>query len=295
MELLAIIIPVIVVLVGIVVFASTRRSDAERAQGNLSRETRQRDRGRGGATTTAADDIEEPAAAVVTGREVERAAALARRDPAELELVGSGAPVPWIPPDDEAIGVARRQFLNRSMIGLMGLSITSFGAAIVAFFYGGGGGGGFGSEIDVGLIPDIEANIDGANGFLYVPEGRMWVTRYPATAITKAEGVYSDPELNGMRAGLVALFQKCPHLGCRVPECLTSQWFECPCHGTQYNRVGERRGGPAPRGMDRFAMSVSSDNHFIVDTGTIVQGPPLGTNTTGQEPEGPSCLGESSH
>jgi cytochrome b6-f complex iron-sulfur subunit len=42
-------------------------------------------------------------------------------------------------------------------------------------------------------------------------------------------------------------------------------------------------------------MSVSADNHFIVDTGTIIQGPPLGTNTTGQEPEGPSCLGESSH
>jgi cytochrome b6-f complex iron-sulfur subunit len=295
MELLAIIIPVIVVLAGVVVFASTRRSDADRAQGNLSRETRQRDRGRGAATTAAATDVEEPAAAVVSGREVERAAALARRDPAELELVGSGAPVPWIPPDDEAIGVARRQFLNRSIIGLMGLSITSFGTAVVAFLYGGGGGGGFGSEIDVGLIPDVEASIDGANGFLYVPEGRMWVTRYPAGAITKAEAVYSAPELNGMRAGLVALFQKCPHLGCRVPECLTSQWFECPCHGSQYNRVGERRGGPAPRGMDRFAMSVSADNHFIVDTGTVIQGPPLGTNTTGQEAEGPTCLGESSH
>ena len=254
---------------------------------------RARDRGRTAAVEL--DEQDEAAAAVVSGREVERAAALARRDPGELELVGSGAPVPWTPPDDEAIGVARRQFLNRSIIGLMGFSITGFGAAAVAFLYGGGGGGGFGSEIDVGLIPDVEASIDSANGFLYVPEGRMWVTRYPAGAITKAEAVYSDPELNGMRSGLVALFQKCPHLGCRVPECQTSQWFECPCHGSRDNRVGERRGGPAPRGMDRFAMSVSGDNHFIVDTGTIIQGPPLGTNTTGQEPEGPSCLGASSH
>src|SRR6056297_705613 len=115
MELLAIVIPVIVVLVGVVVFASTRRSDAERAQGNLSRETRRRDRGQSVAAS-ATDDVEEPAVAAVSGREVERAAALARRDPGELELVGSGAPVPWVPPDDEAVGVARRQFLNRSII-----------------------------------------------------------------------------------------------------------------------------------------------------------------------------------
>jgi cytochrome b6-f complex iron-sulfur subunit len=46
--------------------------------------------------------------------------------------------------------------------------------------------------------------------------------------------------------------------------------------------------------MDRFAMSVEGGN-FIVNTGIIIQGPPIGTNTTGQEPEGPSCLGAGSH
>ena len=144
-----------------------------------------------------------------------------------------------------------------------------------------GGGGGFGSKITVGNITDIQARIDAANGFLYVPEGRMWVTKYPAGSVKKAETAYSAPELAGMRAGLVALYQKCPHLGCRVPECQTSQWFECPCHGSQYNRVGEKRGGPAPRGMDRFAMEVK-DGVFIVDTGTIIQGPPIGVNTMDQ-------------
>jgi cytochrome b6-f complex iron-sulfur subunit len=42
--------------------------------------------------------------------------------------------------------------------------------------------------------------------------------------------------------------------------------------------------------MDRFAMSVDG-GVFTVDTGTIIPGPPIGTNTTGQEQEGPSCLG----
>ena len=93
-----------------------------------------------------------------------------------------------------------------------------------------------------------------------------------------------------MKAGLVALYQKCPHLGCRVPSCLSSQWFECPCHGSQYNQVGEKKGGPAPRGMDRFAMEVTA-GEFIVNTGAVIQGPPIGTNTTGQEAEGPHCIG----
>jgi cytochrome b6-f complex iron-sulfur subunit len=40
--------------------------------------------------------------------------------------------------------------------------------------------------------------------------------------------------------------------------------------------------------MDRFPVTVSNGN-FVVDTGTIVPGPPIGTNTTGQEAEGPHC------
>jgi cytochrome b6-f complex iron-sulfur subunit len=103
--------------------------------------------------------------------------------------------------------------------------------------------------------------------------------------------VYSPPELAGMEAGVIALYQKCVHLGCRVPACLTSQWFECPCHGSQYNQVGEKKGGPAPRGLDRFSMDVTG-GVFTIDTGIIIQGPPIGTNTTGQEAEGPHCIGQ---
>ena len=75
----------------------------------------------------------------------------------------------------------------------------------------------------------------------------------------------------------------------RARSALTSQWFECACHGSQYNQVGEKKGGPAPRGMDRFAMTVDGDV-LTVDTGTVIQGPPIGTNTTGQEAEGPHCV-----
>jgi len=91
------------------------------------------------------------------------------------------------------------------------------------------------------------------------------------------------------------MWQKCPHLGCRVPSCQSSGWFECPCHGSQYNRVGEKKGGPAPRGMDRFGVEVSGDT-VVINTGLQLNGPAIGTNTTGQEAEGPHCIsGEASH
>ena len=271
-----------------VVAASLRNRDSASAIGQLSGETVKRDR----AVTITADNAE--AELVPTGKAVE-AAARAERSGA-LVAAGSVAPVAYVPPDPETIGVARRQFLNRSIVATFGLGLTSFGAACIAFLWPQGASG-FGAVINVGRVSDIQASIKAGGGFFYVPEGRMWVTEYPSDAIEKAASSYGFfPQVeSGLRAGVVALYQTCPHLGCRVPECGTSQWFECPCHGSQYNRVGEKKGGPAPRGMDRFPMTVNAANELEVNTGAVIQGPPIGTNTTGQEAEGPNCIGASSH
>jgi cytochrome b6-f complex iron-sulfur subunit len=86
------------------------------------------------------------------------------------------------------------------------------------------------------------------------------------------------------------LYQRCTHLGCRVPFCDSSQWFECPCHAALFDRVGEYREGPAPRGLDLMAARVER-GRLIVDSGALVRGLPVGTNTTHQEPEGPFCVG----
>jgi cytochrome b6-f complex iron-sulfur subunit len=278
--ILAIAIPVLVVLAAVAVIGAARRREADAAVGSLSRETRKRDKG------PVLDEAGEP-----TGQEIERAAVLARSgklvpaEPAPVEV--------YAPPDPETLGVTRRQFLNRSIVAFMGAGLTAFTAAVLAFIWPNVTGG-FGSKIRVGPVDDVKTRVRENNGFLYLPEGRMWVTEYPAESLDNARSVYSPSELTGMEAGLVALWQTCPHLGCRVPECESSQWFECPCHGSRYNQVGEKRGGPAPRGMDRFAMSVEG-GVFVVDTGTRITGPPIGVNTTGQEPEGPSCLGGSTH
>ena len=285
---------VVAVLAVVAIAAAMRSRQTDQAVGVLSRETRQRD----AASSALGSEAE------LTGKQVEKAAVLERKTASkELVLAGRGAPpAPYVPPDPETIGVTRRQFFNRSIVLMFTLGLSGFGAACIAFLWPQLGGG-FGSAIKVGLVSDLLGQIRGANGFLYKAEGRMWLTEYPNGALEKANSVYSQNELNGMAAGIqlgldggiIALYQKCPHLGCRVPECATSQWCECPCHGSQYNQVGEKRGGPAPRGMDRFAMSIGSDGSLTVDTGTIIQGPAIGTNTTGQEAEGPNCIGQSTH
>ncbi len=211
----------------------------------------------------------------------------------ELAPAEPDGPVIIPPMDPDQLGEARRAFLNRSIIGAASLGLAMLGGAILKTLWPSASGG-FGDKIVVGNVDSIKESIRDSGGFFYFPLGRMWITEYPTSAVVKAEtsyGFYPQVE-QGLKAGVVALFQTCPHLGCRVPECETSQWFECPCHGSQYNRVGEKKGGPAPRGMDRFPMEVSSDGVLTVDTGTIIQGPPIGVNTTGQEAEGPNCLSD---
>ncbi|MEY4404713.1 MAG: hypothetical protein RI976_644 [Actinomycetota bacterium] len=258
-----------------VVLTATRRSDMS-GVGVLSRETRKRDRDAKKSSRNARRDVEAEASAA-------RSTAVAVMPPAAVE--------PWVAPDAEMIGESRRAFLNRATGTLMSASLGGFAAALIAFLWKGAEGG-FGSKINAGKLEDVIGQIRANKGFLYLPEARSWVTEYPKEAISKADAIYAGqgPVFSGMSEGIVALYQKCPHLGCRVPECKTSQWFECPCHGSQYNRVGEKKGGPAPRGMDRFGVSVNN-GIVVIDTGTVFAGPPIGVNTTGQEAEGPHCVG----
>src|SRR5918997_5861111 len=198
----------LVALAALVLFAAARRRDADSA---LSRETRSRDR----ANPFLQD--EEGTEAPPTGREVERAA-LERREPGrELEPVSAAPPAPYVPPDEDALGVTRRQFFNRSIVAMFGLGLSGFGAAMLAFLWPGASGG-FGSKIRVGSIDDILSQIADTREPFYVPEGRFYLNPFPGSAVGAAQSAYSPAVLPGMEAGIVALYQKWVHLGCPVPR-----------------------------------------------------------------------------
>ena len=272
----AIAIAVLVALAALVLFTTTRRRDT----GRLSQESVRKDKS---ASPFLSDPDEQ-----VRGRAYERQAVAATAPGTEVVPVAETAPAPYVPADPETVGVTRRQFFNRSIVAMFGFGLSGFGAAVLAFLWPSLSGG-FGSKITVGKLDDILANVRDSREPFYVSSGRLYVTPFPEAGLAKAKKAYSSAVIPGMEAGVVALYQKCVHLGCRVPFCATSQWFECGCHGSQYNRVGEKKGGPAPRGLDMFPVEVNGGS-VTVDTGIVIQGVPIGTNTTGQEAEGPHCV-----
>ena len=256
----------------------------------MSRETRKRDAEKSEPASTEAvesssTDLE------ATGRE--------RSDETRTSSFGgrlarrrAGEVVEYEPVDEEEIGVSRRQFLNRGVLTAIGFGLSGFGAAMLGFLWPLQGLGGFGGTVNIGKLGDILAAIDAQQKPFYAAQARTYVVRYPKepAALAAAKKVYKPAIYKDMsELGIVALYQRCVHLGCRVPFCPTSQWFVCPCHGSKYSRVGEKKAGPAPRGLDRFYATQAGDS-VIVDTGTIFLGPPIGTDTTGQNAEGPLCV-----
>lgn len=69
--------------------------------------------------------------------------------------------------------------------------------------------------------------------------------------------VFSDED------GLYAISGVCQHLGCVVSR--TKEGFQCPCHGSRYDKRGEVIGGPAPRGLPWFRIEQDVDGTLVVD------------------------------
>ncbi len=283
---------VVVIAFAVIALLVTARSRA--TTGRVSRETRKRDEAAGGSTLSQAVTPSDE-----TNVEVETGEGRARADEARRaiesgtsqvpEARAATAPVVYEPVDLDELGVTRRQFFNRSLLAGSGLGLGAFGIAALAFLWPGASSG-FGGKVVVGSVADANTAIGNKQPF-YNATAKTYIVAFPKSALPAAKKVsaYTPPIVTGMEAGYVALYQKCVHLGCRVPWCQSSQWFECPCHGSKYNKVGEKVGGPAPRGLDRFVLEVSGGS-IVVDTGNLVLGPPIGTNTINQSPEGPLCV-----
>jgi cytochrome b6-f complex iron-sulfur subunit len=184
--------------------------------------------------------------------------------------------------------VSRRDFFRGSLLASLGIFAAQFGGATIAFLWPNLKGG-FGSTITLTDSPGtIMDQITSQRQPYYSGAGRFWLINYTGNG-DKAGGLYDGLTAEVPGGKLMALYQKCAHLGCRVPFCPSSQWFECPCHGSKYNYAGEYQLGPAPNGLQRFPVSVSG-NQVQVNTGAPTAGPPRGTDTIHEPPQGPFCV-----
>ena len=188
---------------------------------------------------------------------------------------------------EEEAGITRRQFLTKALRISFGAFAGIQAISWLGFFWPKVSGG-FGSKVDAGKVEDLKKQIFQADGSIipaFIPEARAYVLPFDTSKATGSQ--FSDG--GTIADGLVALYQRCVHLGCRVPWCNSSQGFECPCHGSKYNMVGEYYAGPAPRNLDRFIVSVNAAGKFIIDTGTIIESP-RASGLSVKYPQGLSCI-----
>ncbi len=63
-------------------------------------------------------------------------------------------------------------------------------------------------------------------------------------------------KLTGEDFDLLAIWNRCAHLGCPVAYSAGSGGYICPCHGGNYDSRGLVTGGPPPRPLDRLDVKV---------------------------------------
>lgn len=61
----------------------------------------------------------------------------------------------------------------------------------------------------------------------------------------------------------VALSAVCTHLGCIVKWVDESQEFLCPCHGGRFSTAGQVLGGPPPKPLTTYSVTINGDDILI--------------------------------
>ena len=162
------------------------------------------------------------------------------------------------------VGFSRRVLLRRSIGGAIALWLTEVIAGTIGFAWPSLVGG-FGSRVTLGDIDAVISNpaVRGPGGdFKDGAPAYFEAARSFIVLLDPERGFIpgSSPAGDGAATNVRTLYQRCTHLGCKPNFCTKNFWFECPCHGSRYDRLGIKvagqQYGPAPRGLDRFASSV---------------------------------------
>lgn len=173
-------------------------------------------------------------------------------------------------------GMSRRTLIRRSLAAGVGLWVLEVAGGMLGFLWPNLSRG-FGGVFTLGDLQTVSGNPavqgvtlpDGAPAYFSLARAYIQLID---TARGFEDGVSTDG--SGDTTNVRSLYQRCPHLGCKPNFCTTNYWFECPCHGSRYDRLGIKikELGPAPRSMDRFSHTVEG-GVLTVDTSKITLGP----------------------
>ena len=140
---------------------------------------------------------------------------------------------------EQVQGLSRRQLLRGALGATVGLWLLELSAGTIGFIWPNLRGG-FGAPIEIGTFDDIKllnSTLPIDEGFpAYFPDARAFVSLIDTGRQQFFPG--TDASGDGTALNVRAMYQRCPHLGCKPNPCLRNFWLECPCHGSRYDRLG---------------------------------------------------------
>jgi cytochrome b6-f complex iron-sulfur subunit len=135
----------------------------------------------------------------------------------------------------------RRKFMLGLAWGAFTAAMASCGVAMTRFMYP-----------NVLVEPPSIVKIGFAEDYSAGEVDERWKEKYAFWVVRDDHGIY-------------VLSSVCTHLGCPPNWLKTEEKFKCPCHGSGFYRTGINFEGPAPRPLERFAVTRSADGQIVVN------------------------------
>jgi Rieske Fe-S protein len=146
---------------------------------------------------------------------------------------------------------SRANFMILVFTAIFGFISLGYIGAVIAYLIPRKGAGA--RPQDLGPVSSLAFNAGVAGPFTYDATGRG-----------DAQGVFAVRTRSNTTGVDVVIDQTCTHLGCPVAWTPASSTFNCPCHGSVFNKQGERTAGPAPKPLYKHKFRIK-DGHLWVE------------------------------
>ena len=150
---------------------------------------------------------------------------------------------------DTAMMPAQRELSRRAFFTRLGLGSLGVAAAgTLTFYY---------QYLSPNILFEASPIVD---------EGKA--ENYPLDSVTLDvnAGIY----LVHVAEGYFSLSAICTHLGCMTVWKQEEGVIACPCHGSRFNREGQKIAGPAPKPLPWLRTWLSDDSNLMVDRSTTI-------------------------
>jgi len=142
--------------------------------------------------------------------------------------------------ENDRIPPERRRFFLTIMLGGIGAALAAAAGWPVWQYLAPRKGKGEGETL---TIARDQVPVGGAHFFTF--------RGHPAVVLQEKAGEF------------IALTAVCTHLGCIVKWLPEKEEFECPCHGGRFSPAGKVLGGPPPKPLESYPVSVQADSIVI--------------------------------